>query len=86
MLQYSHDAGRTWTLVQEGCFPGSPGVAGCKGSGHEFTEPTVYNAGDYERWTRVTVVIPRNVAARYITKQTNNLILLILQINVGIFL
>lgn len=86
MLQYSHDAGRTWTLVQEGCFPGSPGVAGCKGSGHEFTEPTVYNAGDYERWTRVTVVIPRNVAARYITKQTKNLILLILQINVGIFL
>ncbi|XP_026788519.2 reelin isoform X1 [Pangasianodon hypophthalmus] len=63
MLQYSHDAGRTWALVREGCFPGSSGIAGCKGSGHEFTEPTVYNTGDYERWTRVTVVIPRNVAA-----------------------
>ncbi|KAK3548865.1 hypothetical protein QTP70_021277 [Hemibagrus guttatus] len=62
-LQYSHDAGRTWALVQEGCFPGSNGVANCKGKGHEFTEPTVYNTGDYERWTRVTVVIPRNVAA-----------------------
>ncbi|XP_058243950.1 reelin isoform X2 [Hemibagrus wyckioides] len=62
-LQYSHDAGRTWALVQEGCFPGSNGIASCKGKGHEFTEPTVYNTGDYERWTRVTVVIPRNVAA-----------------------
>lgn len=65
MLQYSHDAGRTWALVREGCFPESPGAAGCKGSGHEFIEPTVYNTGDYERWTRVTVLIPRSVAARY---------------------
>ncbi|KAM9481369.1 reelin [Clarias gariepinus] len=63
MLQYSHDAGRRWALVQEACFPESPGVAGCKVSGNEFTEPTVYNTGDYERWTRVTVVIPRTVAA-----------------------
>uniref|UniRef100_A0AAR2KU63 Reelin n=1 Tax=Pygocentrus nattereri TaxID=42514 RepID=A0AAR2KU63_PYGNA len=63
MLQYSHDAGRTWALVLEGCFPGSPGTAGCEGSGRELREPTIYNIGDYERWTRVTVLIPRNVAA-----------------------
>uniref|UniRef100_A0A3B3ZR49 Reelin n=1 Tax=Periophthalmus magnuspinnatus TaxID=409849 RepID=A0A3B3ZR49_9GOBI len=26
LLQYSHDAGRTWALVREGCYPGTPGV------------------------------------------------------------
>ncbi|XP_068578627.1 reelin-like isoform X1 [Cebidichthys violaceus] len=63
MLQYSHDAGRTWALVREGCYPGTPGAGVCEGSGRELREPTVYNTGDYEQWTRVTVVIPRNVAA-----------------------
>ncbi|XP_077424138.1 reelin isoform X2 [Vanacampus margaritifer] len=63
LLQYSHDAGRTWALVKEGCYPGSPGAGNCEGSGRELREPTVYNTGDYEEWTRVTVVIPRNVAA-----------------------
>ncbi|KAI1888402.1 hypothetical protein AGOR_G00184780 [Albula goreensis] len=63
LLQYSHDAGRTWALVREGCYPGSPGGSGCEGSGRELREPTIYNTGDYERWSRVTVVIPRNVAA-----------------------
>lgn len=66
LLQYSHDAGRTWALVREGCFPGSTSTAGCEGSGRELREPAVYNIGDYERWTRITVVIPRNVAARYL--------------------
>lgn len=65
LLQYSHDAGRTWALVREGCYPGSPGAGVCEGSGRELREPTVYNTGDYEQWTRVTVVISRNVAARY---------------------
>ncbi|XP_061108680.1 reelin [Conger conger] len=63
LLQYSHDAGRSWALVREGCYPGSPGGGSCEGSGRELREPTVYNTGDYERWSRVTVVIPRNVAA-----------------------
>ncbi|KAJ8391092.1 hypothetical protein AAFF_G00097130 [Aldrovandia affinis] len=63
LLQYSHDAGRTWALVREGCYPSSTGGGGCEGSGRELREPTVYNSGDYERWSRVTVVIPRNVAA-----------------------
>lgn len=65
LLQYSHDAGRTWALVREGCYPGTPGSGVCEGSGRELREPTVYNTGDYEQWTRVTVVIPRNVAARW---------------------
>lgn len=64
LLQYSHDAGRTWALVREGCYPGTPGAGVCEGSGRELREPTVYNTGDYEQWTRVTVVTPRNVAAR----------------------
>ncbi|MEQ2195205.1 hypothetical protein XENOCAPTIV_009038 [Xenoophorus captivus] len=64
LLQYSHDAGRTWALVREGCYPGTPGTGVCEGSGRELREPTVYNTGDYEQWTRITVVIPRNVAAR----------------------
>lgn len=64
LLQYSHDAGRTWSLVQEGCYPGSPGATSCEGSGRELREPTVYNTGDYERWTRITVILPRIVASR----------------------
>ncbi|KAG7255172.1 LOW QUALITY PROTEIN: hypothetical protein CRUP_020168, partial [Coryphaenoides rupestris] len=63
LLQYSQDAGRTWALVKEGCYPGSPGAGGCEGSGRELREPSVYNTGDYEQWARVTVVVPRNVAA-----------------------
>uniref|UniRef100_A0A671L3B4 Reelin n=1 Tax=Sinocyclocheilus anshuiensis TaxID=1608454 RepID=A0A671L3B4_9TELE len=63
LLQYSHDAGRTWALVREGCYPASPGAASCEGSRRELREPTVYHTGDYERWTRVTVVLPRIVAA-----------------------
>uniref|UniRef100_A0A3Q2U7U2 Reelin n=1 Tax=Fundulus heteroclitus TaxID=8078 RepID=A0A3Q2U7U2_FUNHE len=63
LLQYSHDAGRTWALVREGCYPGTPGTGICEGSGRELREPTVYNTGDYEQWTRITVVIPRSVAA-----------------------
>ncbi|XP_071271970.1 reelin-like [Salvelinus alpinus] len=63
LLQYSHDAGRTWALVKEGCYPASSGAGGCEGSGRELREPTVYATGDFERWTRVTVVIRRNVAA-----------------------
>ncbi|XP_029602760.1 reelin, partial [Salmo trutta] len=63
LLQYSHDAGRTWALVKEGCYPSSSGAGGCEGSGRELGEPTVYATGDFERWTRVTVVIRRNVAA-----------------------
>ncbi|XP_062860161.1 reelin [Trichomycterus rosablanca] len=63
ILQYSHDYGRTWALVHEGCFPDTPGATGCEGNGRELREPSVYYTGDYEDWTRVTVVIPRNVAA-----------------------
>ncbi|XP_064807239.1 reelin-like isoform X2 [Oncorhynchus masou masou] len=63
LLQYSHDAGRTWALVKEGCYLGSSGAGGCEDSGRELREPTVYATGDYESWTRVTIVIPRNVAA-----------------------
>ncbi|XP_057204020.1 reelin isoform X1 [Triplophysa rosa] len=63
LLQYSHDAGRVWTLVQEACYPGSPGAWSCEGSGRELREPTVYNTGDYERWTRITVILPRIVAS-----------------------
>uniref|UniRef100_W5NEI9 Reelin n=1 Tax=Lepisosteus oculatus TaxID=7918 RepID=W5NEI9_LEPOC len=63
LLQFSQDAGRSWALVREGCYPASPGGGTCQGSRRELREPTVYSAGDYEHWTRVTVVIPRTVAA-----------------------
>ncbi|TRY95474.1 hypothetical protein DNTS_000445 [Danionella cerebrum] len=63
LLQFSHDAGRSWALVREGCFPSSPGTVSCENSGTELREPTVYYTGDYEQWTRITVVLPRSVAA-----------------------
>ncbi|XP_041109989.1 reelin-like isoform X1 [Polyodon spathula] len=63
LLQYSHDSGRSWSLVREGCYPASPGVRGCEGSSRELREPSVFYAGDFEQWSRVTIVIPRAVAA-----------------------
>lgn len=65
LLQYSHDAGLFWSLVKEGCYPASPGTKGCEGSSRELSEPTVYHTGDFEDWTRITIVIPRSLAARY---------------------
>lgn len=65
LLQYSHDAGLFWSLVKEGCYPTSPGTKGCEGSSRELSEPSVYHTGDFEDWTRVTIVIPRSLAARY---------------------
>nr|XP_028602405.1 reelin isoform X1 [Podarcis muralis] len=63
LLQYSHDAGLYWSLVKEGCYPASPGVKGCEGSSRELTEPTAYYTGDFEDWTRITIVIPRSLAS-----------------------
>lgn len=65
LLQYSHDAGLFWSLVKEGCYPASPGIKGCEGNARELTEPTMYYTGEFEEWTRITVVIPRSLAARY---------------------
>ncbi|KAJ7329566.1 hypothetical protein JRQ81_015740, partial [Phrynocephalus forsythii] len=62
LLQYSHDAGLFWSLVKEGCYPASPGVKGCEGHSRELTEPTMYYTGDWEDWTRITIVIPRSLA------------------------
>lgn len=67
LLQYSHDAGLFWSLVKEGCYPASPGTKGCEGSSRELSEPSVYHTGDFEDWTRITIVIPRSLAARYCT-------------------
>ncbi|KAJ7407130.1 hypothetical protein WISP_128431 [Willisornis vidua] len=63
LLQYSHDAGLFWSLVREGCYPASPGTKGCEGSSRELSEPSVYHTGDFEDWTRITIVIPRSLAA-----------------------
>ncbi|XP_051890268.1 reelin isoform X1 [Pristis pectinata] len=63
LLQYSHDAGRSWSLVKEGCYPASPGVKSCEGSSRELRESTIYYIGDFETWTRITVIIPRSVAS-----------------------
>nr|XP_034983283.1 reelin isoform X2 [Zootoca vivipara] len=63
LLQYSHDAGLYWSLVKEGCYPASPGVKGFEGSSRELTEPTAYYTGDFEDWTRITIVIPRSLAS-----------------------
>uniref|UniRef100_A0A8C3X6X5 Reelin n=1 Tax=Catagonus wagneri TaxID=51154 RepID=A0A8C3X6X5_9CETA len=62
LLQYSHDAGMSWFLVKEGCYPASAGK-GCEGNSRELSEPTVYHMGDFEEWTRITIVIPRPLAS-----------------------
>lgn len=64
LLQYSHDAGLSWSLVKEGCYPASPGIKDCEGSSRVLGEPTSYAQGDYEDWTRVTIIIPRSLASR----------------------
>ncbi|KAB0400461.1 hypothetical protein E2I00_006454, partial [Balaenoptera physalus] len=63
LLQYSHDAGMSWFLVKEGCYPASAGK-GCEGNSRELSEPTLYHTGDFEEWTRITIVIPRSLASR----------------------
>lgn len=63
LLQYSHDAGLSWSLVREGCYPASPGIKDCEGSARELGEPTAYYPGDYEEWIRITIVIPRSLAS-----------------------
>ncbi|KAI4585335.1 hypothetical protein MJG53_020635 [Ovis ammon polii x Ovis aries] len=62
LLQYSHDAGMSWFLVKEGCYPASAGK-GCEGNSRELSEPTMYHTGDFEEWTRITIVIPRSLAS-----------------------
>ncbi|ELW72090.1 Reelin [Tupaia chinensis] len=62
LLQYSHDAGMSWFLVKEGCYPASAGK-GCEGNSRELSEPTMYHTGDFEEWTRITVIIPRSLAS-----------------------
>ncbi|KAB1276391.1 Reelin [Camelus dromedarius] len=62
LLQYSHDAGMSWFLVKEGCYPASVGK-GCEGNSRELSEPTMYHTGDFEEWTRITIVIPRSLAS-----------------------
>ncbi|KAM4036706.1 reelin isoform 2-T2 [Anomaloglossus baeobatrachus] len=63
LLQYSHDAGLSWSLVREGCYPASPGIKDCEGSSRELGEPTSYAQGDYEDWSRVTIIVPRTLAS-----------------------
>ncbi|KAK1334968.1 hypothetical protein QTO34_004542 [Cnephaeus nilssonii] len=62
LLQYSHDAGMSWFLVKEGCYPASAGK-GCEGNARELSDPTIYHTGDFEEWTRITIVIPRSLAS-----------------------
>ncbi|KAG8439950.1 hypothetical protein GDO86_005931 [Hymenochirus boettgeri] len=63
LLQYSHDAGLSWSMVREECYPASPGKKECEGSSRELRESTSYYTGDYEDWTRKNIVIPRSIAS-----------------------
>ncbi|KAK7890905.1 hypothetical protein WMY93_022868 [Mugilogobius chulae] len=46
LLQYSHDAGQTWALVREGCYPGTPVKAALESEGKTrfrwFQESSLY--------------------------------------------
>lgn len=56
-LEYSHDAGVTWNLVQEQCYSGSE----CDGSAHEAS---VYFSGFYGKWRRVLVPVTHHLAQK----------------------
>ncbi|XP_078717259.1 LOW QUALITY PROTEIN: reelin [Lampetra fluviatilis] len=64
LVQFSHDSGRSWALVHEACLPAGPSGAGCEGLGPELRSASVFLPGDLPPWTRVTLVVPRAVAAR----------------------
>lgn len=56
-LEYSHDAGVTWNLVQEQCYSGSE----CDGSAHEAS---AYFSGFYGKWRRVLVPVTHHLAQK----------------------
>lgn len=56
-LEYSHDAGVTWNLVQEQCYSGSE----CDGSAHEAS---VYFSGFYGKWRRVLLPVTHHLAQK----------------------
>lgn len=56
-MEYSHDAGVTWNLVEEQCYSGSE----CDGSAHEAS---VYFSGFYGKWRRVLVPVTHHLAQK----------------------
>ncbi|XP_054717283.1 reelin-like [Uloborus diversus] len=56
-LEYSHDSGVTWKLVEEPCYSDSE----CDGSAHEGT---IYHSGLYGTWRRVLIPVTHHLAQK----------------------
>ena len=63
LLQYSHDAGLTWSLVSEPCY-----LPDKCGQLHDqpYSEGSIYFAGPYGEWRTVIIPLDSNVAAKYV--------------------
>uniref|UniRef100_A0A8C4RCQ5 Reelin n=1 Tax=Eptatretus burgeri TaxID=7764 RepID=A0A8C4RCQ5_EPTBU len=63
-VQFSCDTGRSWSLVQKECYPATLANQGCEGQSRKLHEASVYPAGIFPHWTRVTIPLPHTTANR----------------------
>ncbi|CAH1782623.1 unnamed protein product [Owenia fusiformis] len=55
-LEYSHDSGMTWALVQKTCYLD-------KQCGDHYSEGSIYYSGPYGEWQRVVIPVSKEVAS-----------------------
>ena len=61
LLQYSHDAGRSWQLLQPPCDVTND----CHGN---YTDGSIYYTGTYGEWKLVVIPLDAVVTSKYVTR------------------
>ena len=57
LLQYSHDAGMSWEMVEKPCYVRDS----CH---HKYTEGSVYYTGTHGHWVLVILPLPKHVVQK----------------------
>ncbi|XP_078679043.1 reelin-like [Branchiostoma floridae x Branchiostoma belcheri] len=63
LLEYSHDAGVTWSPVSQPCYPATSTGQECDGSNWDFHEGSAYYQGDFKNWRTVVIQVSEKLAA-----------------------
>ena len=58
MLDYSHDGGQTWRLLEDPCYQENE----CDG---HFTEGTIYYSGPHGYWQTLVIPVTEKLAMQY---------------------
>lgn len=59
MLDYSHDGGQTWHLLEDPCYQENE----CDG---RYTEGTMYYSGPHGSWQTVVIPVTEKLAMQYV--------------------